>query len=69
LILANLVAGVLVELAPRLAAHLDPRGTLIASGIIVERRDEVEAALHDAGLRLDERVEDGDWVSLRMARA
>jgi ribosomal protein L11 methyltransferase len=68
LILANLVAAVLVELAPRLAAHLDPGGTLIASGIIVERRIEVEAALHDAGLRLDERVEDGDWVSLRMAR-
>jgi ribosomal protein L11 methyltransferase len=68
LVLANLVAAVLVELAPRLAAHLGPGGTLIASGIIAERQAEVEAALQAAGLRLAERLEDGDWVSLRMAR-
>jgi ribosomal protein L11 methyltransferase len=68
LVLANLVAAVLVELAPRLAAHLATGGTLIASGIIAERQGEAEAALQDAGLRLGERLEDGDWVSLRMAR-
>ncbi len=37
LVLANLVAAVLIELAPRLAAHLAPGGTLLASGIIDER--------------------------------
>jgi ribosomal protein L11 methyltransferase len=69
LVLANLVAAVLVELAPRLAAHLEPGGTVIASGIIAEREPEVATALRDAGLGMVERLPDGDWVSLRMTRA
>ena len=68
LVLANLVAAVLVELAPRLASHLAPGGTLLASGIIDERGVEVEAALTAAGLACAERRIDGEWVSLRMLR-
>ena len=37
-VLANLVAAVLIELAPRLTAHLAPGGTLLASGIIDDTR-------------------------------
>jgi ribosomal protein L11 methyltransferase len=69
LVLANLVAVVLVELAPRLAAHLEPGGMLLASGIIADRGAEVTAALAAAGMALDERVDDGEWVSLRMTRS
>jgi ribosomal protein L11 methyltransferase len=69
LVLANLVAAVLVDLAPRLAAHLASDGTLLASGIIAERGEEVAAALTGAGMSVGERVEDGEWVSLRMTRA
>jgi ribosomal protein L11 methyltransferase len=69
LVLANLVAAVLVELAPRLAAHLAPGGTLIVGGIIEGRTAEVEAALVGAGLRLDERRADGEWVALRLGAA
>lgn len=69
LVLANLVAVVLVELAPRLAAHLEPDGTLLASGIITERAPEVVSALSAAGLAIHERVDDGEWVSLRLRRA
>jgi ribosomal protein L11 methyltransferase len=68
LVLANLVAAVLVELASALAAHLAPGGTLLASGIIADRGDEVEAALAAAGLERVERRLDGEWVSLRMVR-
>jgi ribosomal protein L11 methyltransferase len=68
LVLANLVAVVLVELAPRLAAHLAPGGTLLASGIITERAAEVASTLAAVGLLLDERIDDGEWVSLRMTR-
>ena len=68
LVLANLVAVVLIELAPRLAAHLAPGGTLLASGIIDTRASAVEAALAAAGLRCVERHMDGEWVSLRMMR-
>ena len=66
LVLANLVAAVLVELAPRLAAHAATGGTLLASGIIEPRADEVIAALSAAGLRVATRRDDGEWVSLRL---
>jgi ribosomal protein L11 methyltransferase len=69
LVLANLVAAVLVELAARLATHCAPGGSLVASGIIAERGDEVVAALEAAGFATDERLDDGEWVSLRMRRA
>jgi len=69
LVLANLVAAVLVELAGPLAAHLAPSGTLLASGIIEGRADEVEAAMRAAGLAVAERVTDDEWVSLRITHA
>ena len=69
LVLANLVAAVLVELAPRLAAHVEPGGRLVASGIIAPRADEVVRALADAGLSVETRRDDGEWVSLRLRRA
>lgn len=69
LVLANLVAAVLIDLAPELAAHLEPGGTLLASGIIEPRADEVIAAMTEAGLEVGDRREDGEWVSLRLRRA
>ncbi|HEY7465015.1 MAG TPA: 50S ribosomal protein L11 methyltransferase [Candidatus Limnocylindria bacterium] len=69
LVLANLMAVVLVELAAPLAAHTASGGTLLASGIIAERADEVLAALLTDGFALVERVDDGEWASLRMVRA
>lgn len=68
-LLANLVASVLVALAERLAAHLAPGGTLLASGIIEPRADEVIAAMTAAGLRVEDRREEGEWVSLRLVHA
>jgi ribosomal protein L11 methyltransferase len=66
LVLANLVAAVLVELAPRLAAHLAPGGALLASGIIEPRAGEVIDAMRAAGLGVTDRRDDGEWVSLRL---
>ncbi len=69
LITANLVAALLVELAPGLAAHLEPGGTLLASGIIAPRADEVLGALAGQGLSPVHRLDDGEWVSLRLERS
>ena len=66
LVLANLVAAVLIDLAGPLAAHTAPGGTLLASGIIEGRADEVVAALTSAGFALEGRVDDGEWVSLQL---
>ena len=68
LVLANLVAALLVQLAAPLAAHLAAGGTLLASGIIEGRADEVLTALTGAGLVLEERLDEGEWTSLRMRR-
>ncbi|HVM24363.1 MAG TPA: 50S ribosomal protein L11 methyltransferase [Candidatus Limnocylindrales bacterium] len=68
LVMANLVAAVLLELAPRLASHTAPGGTLVAGGIIEPRADEVIWALEAVGLRSVHRRDDGEWVSLRLER-
>lgn len=66
LVLANLVATVLVELAESLAAHTAPGGRLLASGIIEGRADEVLAVLTSTGFALEGRLDDGEWVSLQL---
>jgi ribosomal protein L11 methyltransferase len=66
LVLANLVAGLLVHLAEPLAAHTAPGGTLLASGIIEGRAEEVLVALTGAGFALEGRLDDGEWVSLQL---
>lgn len=68
LVLANLVAAVLIDLGARLAAHTSPGGTLIASGIIESRSDEVESALTGAGFEVIDWITDGDWVTVRFTR-
>jgi ribosomal protein L11 methyltransferase len=68
LVLANLVAAVLVELAEPLAAHTVVEGRLVASGIIEERAEEVIGALQGAGFVLQQRLDEGEWVSLLMIR-
>lgn len=61
LILANIIASVLAELAPDLAAALRPGAELLASGIIEERSDLVREAFRAAGLELVEEESEGDW--------
>ena len=66
LVLANLVAAVLIDLVEPLASHTAASGTLLASGIIEGRADEVIAALAGAGFALEGRLDDGEWVSLHL---
>lgn len=64
LVVANIIAQVLVDLAPPLAAALAPGALLIVSGIINEREADVAAALVAQGLTVEERKAEGDWVLL-----
>ena len=67
-VLANLIAGVLVPLAPALRDELMPGGSLLASGIFIDREDEVRAAFEAAGLDVVGRTSEGEWVALEAAR-
>ena len=67
-VLANLIASVLIELAAALHAELRPGGTLVASGIFIDREGEVRAALEAVGLAIERRTAEGDWVAFDARR-
>lgn len=62
-VLANILAGALVELAPRLTATLRPGGTLVLSGILEEQAEEVKNAYTSGFSGLELKLLDG-WVLL-----
>ncbi|KAF1084091.1 Ribosomal protein L11 methyltransferase [Sporotomaculum syntrophicum] len=64
LIVANIIADVIIQLAPDAAAALKPGGKLVASGIIIDRADEVRRALGDAGLAPKQEMTEGEWVAM-----
>lgn len=68
LVLANILANTLVDLAPRLTRALAPRGRLVLSGILAGQVDEVVAAYRPALAALPATVE-GDWACLELERA
>jgi ribosomal protein L11 methyltransferase len=68
LVLANIIARVIIDLAPALAARVRPGGRLVASGVLDLRHDEVAAALGAVGLSVEETLREGDWTALLCAR-
>ena len=63
LVLANIVADVIIALAPRVRGLLAPGGTFLCSGIIEGRAEETAAALAANRLDVRERREDGGWYA------
>lgn len=64
LVLANIVADVIIPLAPVVPALLAEGGTFLCSGIIDKRGDEVAAALERSGLKVIQRFEKNGWIAL-----
>jgi len=64
LILANILASTLTELAPRLAQALLPRGTLLISGVRTTQKTDVRTAFRRAGFRPAAATDEGDWTML-----
>ncbi len=63
LVVANILANTLVELAPALTAAVKPGGHLALSGVLGEQGDEVAAAYAALGISLDRREQEG-WLLL-----
>lgn len=61
LILANIIASVLIDLAPQIAGALRPGAEVLASGIIDERVESVRGAFRGAGLEIVDGKHDEDW--------
>ena len=64
LVLANLTAGLLISIKEMIPRVLLPGGRVIASGIILQRADDVISSYQDAGFTLLQRKDDGAWTSL-----
>jgi ribosomal protein L11 methyltransferase len=68
LIFANILAGPLVALAPRLAPRLETCGALVLSGLTIDQERQVAAAYRNRGLRLEWRVRLDNWSTLVFTR-
>jgi ribosomal protein L11 methyltransferase len=64
LVLANLVASLLVDLALALASELRPGGRIVAGGIFIDREIEVRRALNAAGLHVLGRALEDEWIAI-----
>lgn len=68
LIVANILAGPLIDLAPSIAAALAPGGTLILAGLLDHQAERVAQAYRRRRLRLADRIDRGDWPTLRLRK-
>jgi len=64
LIIANILAGPLIELAPSLAGALAPGGRLILAGLLDHQAEAVKAAYRRQGMMAGTGVQRGDWPTL-----
>ena len=66
LIIANILARPLMKMAPQLAAHLAPGGSVILSGILASQRWKVIAAYNGAGLAHVKTIWRNGWVTIHL---
>jgi ribosomal protein L11 methyltransferase len=66
---ANILAEVILTLLTEAAAVLEPKGILICSGIIQEKKGAVLAGLEKTGLDVIEVLEKEGWVAIAARRA
>ncbi|MGY6636377.1 MAG: 50S ribosomal protein L11 methyltransferase [Erythrobacter sp.] len=69
LLIANILAGPLVELAPDFAKAVAPGGSLLLAGLLAgEQEAAVKRAMRLAGFRAVARLQRGDWAILWLRR-
>ncbi len=68
LVFANILKGPLIMLAPDMAAHTQPGGVAILSGILNEQADEVQGVYARSGYKTLHREEIGDWTTLTLGK-
>ena len=64
LLIANILAGPLVELAPDFAASVTPGASLLLAGLLETQEAKVRRAYRAQGFRLASRLVNGDWSIL-----
>ena len=68
-VVANILSGPLIEMASDILKHIAPGGSLVLSGILVDKQsDAVAAAYAKRGIGEPQRFVDGEWVCLAWER-
>lgn len=67
LVIANILAGPLVSMAPELAAIAAPNATIVLAGLLETQRPQVVEAFEACGCTLEAIDRRGDWTILRLA--
>ena len=68
-IFANITADILMRFSKSIGKHLRENGTIVLSGIIDTRLDEVIQCYESAGYQIVERMAIDDWRALKLKRA
>lgn len=68
LVIANIIADIIIRLFDQLDEHLEEGGTLLTSGIIADRIDDVLAAAEAHGYAVAERMESKGWACITFRR-
>lgn len=69
LICANIVADIIIRMAPDVGRYMKDDAILLASGIITERAEEVIEALNKSHLKVVRRLDDNGWCALVVQKA
>lgn len=67
-IIANIIADIIIMLLKDIPVKLKDDGIFLASGIIEERRADVEAEVQKQGLQVDAVDRRGGWVVMQMSK-
>ena len=68
IVVANIVADIIIRMAPDVKRVMAPTAKLIVSGVIADREEEVTDSLVANGLRLTERLCENDWRGMVFER-
>ena len=68
LVIANIIADIIIRLFDQLDEHLEQGGTLLTSGIIEDRIEDVLAAAEANGYGVVERLENKGWACITFER-
>jgi ribosomal protein L11 methyltransferase len=69
LIVANILAGPLIALAPDLTATLRQNGTIVLAGLLASQAEDVLTAYASNGMKPSARIDSGDWSILTLVQA
>ncbi len=67
-ICANIVADIIIRMMPDVGAFMNNDSVILASGIIIERSDDVISAFDAHGFKVVERIDENGWCALAVMK-